>query len=208
VERALETVFAALPLVAAVLAVPQFLPQLIKVRRAGSMAGVSWSWAALTAVSNGGWLAYFTMSQLWTGLVPAVAACVLSGWLAAVLAQRLGGMPVRPALLALAWAGVLVATTVAFGRVGLGSAMAVAFTVQMTPPVLTVYRSADTSGVALGTWWMIFGELTCWGVFGLHEHDSRLIVLGATGVVASLLVIGRVAVARRRALPEPIMVTA
>jgi uncharacterized protein with PQ loop repeat len=202
------TVFAALPLAAAVLAVPQFLPQLARARRAQSIAGVSWSWAALTSVSNCGWLTYFSLSHLWTGLVPAVAACGLSGWLAVVLARRLGGVPVRPALLALGWAGVLVVSTVLFGRVGLGSAMAVAFAVQMTPPVLAVYRSADTSGVALGTWWMIFGELACWGVFGLHEHDGRLIVLGATGVVASVLVIVRVVVARRRALPEPIPVIA
>jgi uncharacterized protein with PQ loop repeat len=201
-------VFAALPLVAAALAVPQFLPQLAKARRSASMAGVSWSWAALTSVSNCGWLAYFSMSHLWTGLVPAVAACVLSGWLAVVLARRMGGVPVRPALLALGWAVILAASTVVFGRTGLGSAMAVAFTIQMTPPVLAVYRSADTSGVALGTWWMIFGELACWCVFGLHEHDVRLIVLGVTGVVASVLVIARVLVARRRVMSEPIVVTA
>ena len=44
----MQTVFALLPLVAAFLAVPQFLPQLARVRRAGTTAGVSWSWAALT----------------------------------------------------------------------------------------------------------------------------------------------------------------
>ncbi len=32
----------------------------------------------------------------------------------------------------------------------------------------------------------------CWGVFGLHQADPRLIVLGASGVVASLLVFARV----------------
>lgn len=56
----------------------------------------------------------------------------------------------------------------------------------------TVYRSPDTAGVFRGTWLLIFGELLCWGVFGVHEADPRLIVLGATGVVASLLVLARV----------------
>ena len=37
----MQTVFALLPLVAAVLAVPQFLPQLARVRAAGTTAGVS-----------------------------------------------------------------------------------------------------------------------------------------------------------------------
>jgi uncharacterized protein with PQ loop repeat len=41
-----------LPLVAAVLATPQFLPQLLRLRRTGETTGVSWSWAALTSVNN------------------------------------------------------------------------------------------------------------------------------------------------------------
>ena len=48
----------------------------------------------------------------------------------------------------------------------------------------------------------IFGELLCWGVFGIHEADPRLIVLGATGVVASLLVLARVS--WPRADPAPV----
>jgi hypothetical protein len=40
----------------------QFLPQLARVRRSGTMAGVSWSWAALTSVNNAAWLAYFALS--------------------------------------------------------------------------------------------------------------------------------------------------
>ena len=87
---------------------------------------------------------------------------------------------------------VLLTAAAAFGRAGLGSALAVAFALQVTPSVWTVYRSPDTAGVSRGTWLLIFGELLCWGVFGIHEADPRLIVLGATGVVASLLVLARV----------------
>ena len=101
-------------------------------------------------------------------------------------------MPKRPAVLASAWAVVLLTAAAAFGRAGLGSALAVAFLLQVTPSVWTVYRSRDTTGVSRGTWLLIFGELLCWGVFGIHEADPRLIVLGATGVVASLLVLARV----------------
>jgi uncharacterized protein with PQ loop repeat len=188
----MQMVFALLPLVAAVLAVPQFLPQLARVRRADTTAGVSWSWAALTSVNNAAWLGYFALSGFWTALVPAVSATVLSGLLAVVLARRGGGMPKRPVVLASVWAVVLLAATSAFGRTGLGSALAVAFLLQVTPSVWTVYRSSDTSGVSRGTWLLIFGELFCWGVFGIREADPRLIVLGATGVVASLLVLARV----------------
>ncbi len=188
----MQTVFGLLPLVAAVLAVLQFLPQLARVRRAGTTAGVSWSWAALTSVNNAAWLGYFALSGFWTALVPALSATLLSGQLAVVLARRGGGLPKRPLLLASAWAVVLLTAAAASGRTGLGSVLAVAFAVQVTPSVRAVYRSPDPAGVSRGTWLLIFGELLCWGVFGVREADPRLIVLGATGVLASLLVLARV----------------
>lgn len=198
----MHTLFTSLPLVAAVLAVPQFWPQLARVRRVGTMAGVSWSWAALTSVNNAAWLGYFALSGFWTALVPAISATVLSGLLAAELARRGSGMPKRPMVLTSVWAVVLLTVGVAFGRAGLGSVLAVAFLLQVTPSVWTVYRSRDTAGVSRGTWLLIFGELLCWGVFGVHEADPRLIVLGATGVIASLLVLARVS--WPRADPAPV----
>ena len=188
----MQTVYAVLPLLAAFLAVPQFLPQLARVRWAGTTAGVSWSWAALTSVNNAAWLGYFALSGFWTALVPAISATLLSGQLAVVLARRSGGIPKRPMALVSAWAVVLLSAAAAFGRTGLGSALAVAFALQVTPSVWTVYRSIDTAGVSRGTWLLIFGELFCWGIFGIHEADPRLIALGATGVAASLLVLARV----------------
>ena len=196
----MHAVFEALPLVAAFLAVPQFLPQLSRVRRTGTTAGVSWSWAALTSVNNAAWLGYFALSGFWTALVPAVSATVLSGLLAVMLARRGGGMPKRPAVLAVVWAVALLAAATS-GRTGLGSALAAAFLLQVTPSVWTVYRARDTTGVSRGTWLLIFGELLCWGMFGIHEGDPRLIVLGATGVVASLLVLARVSLPRADGAP-------
>jgi uncharacterized protein with PQ loop repeat len=193
----MQTVFASLPLLAAVLAVPQFLPQLARVRSTGTVAGVSWSWAALTSVNNAAWLGYFVLSGFWTAIVPAISATVLSGLLAVVLARRVGGVPKRPLLLTLVWAAILLTAGAAFGRTGLGSALTVAFLLQVTPSVWTVYRSRDTTGVSRGTWLLIFGELLCWGLFGIHEADPRLIVLGATGVMASVLVLARVSWLRR-----------
>jgi uncharacterized protein with PQ loop repeat len=192
----MQAIFALLPLVAAILAVPQFLPQLARVRRAGTVAGVSWLWAALTSVNNAAWLAYFTLSSFWTAIVPAMSATVLSGLLAVVLARRRGGVPRRSLALVSAWAVVLVIAGAGFGPTGLGSALAAAFLLQVTPSVWTVCRSSDTSGVSRGTWLLIFGELLCWGAFGIREADPRLITLGATGVAASMLVLVRVSLQR------------
>jgi uncharacterized protein with PQ loop repeat len=67
----MRAVLNSLPLVAAILAVPQFLPQLVRLQRRGDAPGVSWSWAALTSVNNAAWLGYFALFGFWTALVPA-----------------------------------------------------------------------------------------------------------------------------------------
>jgi hypothetical protein len=51
-----------LPIAAAAFAVPQFLPQLRKLRATGDTAGVSWSWATLTSVNNAAWFVYFVLA--------------------------------------------------------------------------------------------------------------------------------------------------
>jgi hypothetical protein len=124
--------------------------------------------------------------------VPAISATVLAGLLAVLLARRRAGFPRRSSALALAWAALLVTAAALFGRTGLGTALTAAFLLQVTPSVWTAYRTDHIAGISKSTWLLIFGELLCWGVFGVYESDPRLIVLGATGVTASLLVLARV----------------
>ena len=189
----MHAVFSLLPLAAAILAVPQFLPQLARLARTGETAGVSWSWAALTSINNAAWAGYFALSGFWTALVPAISATVLAGALAVMLARRGAGFPRRPAALALAWTALLITAASLFGRAGLGTALTVAFLLQVTPSVGRRTEPITPPASPKGTWLLIFGELLCWGVFGIYESDPRLIVLGATGVTASLLVLARVA---------------
>lgn len=183
-----------LPIAAAVFAVPQFLPQLVAVWRTGDVAGVSCSWAALTSVSNGGWIAYFALSRLWTALVPATSATVLAGVLAVLLGRR-GGIPRRAAAITVGWAALLALAWTIAGRTGLGTALTVSFVLQVAPSVWTAYRTQRPTGISRGTWLLILAELLSWGVYGLHKSDPRLTVLGWTGVAASLLMLARV---RRR----------
>jgi uncharacterized protein with PQ loop repeat len=192
----MRAVFSLLPLVAAILAVPQFLPQLARLARTGETAGVSWSWAALTSINNAAWAGYFALSGFWTALVPAISATALAGTLAVMLARRGARFPRRPAALALVWTALLITAASLFGRAGLGTALTAAFLLQVTPSVWTAYRADHTAGISTATWLLIFGELLCWGVFGIYHADPRLIVLGATGVAASLLILAQVATPR------------
>src|SRR5215470_7026312 len=107
------------PIAAAGFAVPQFLPQIRKLKATRDTAGVSTSWAALTGVNNAAWIAYFTMSRYWTALIPSSSATVLAGTLAAMLVRRRRPGPGPSALIG-AWAITLAAAGAAAGRAGLG----------------------------------------------------------------------------------------
>jgi uncharacterized protein with PQ loop repeat len=187
-----------LPLIAALFAVPQFLPQLAQLRRTGDTAGVSCAWAALTSVNNGAWTAYFALSRLWTALAPSISTTLLAGILASRLVRQ-GGLPPRAALSLTGWAALLAVSGGVFGRAGLGTVLTASFIVQTAPSVWRAYRSERVSGISAGTWLLILAELLCWGSYGTYELDPRLMVLGWTGVAASLLILTRVAAQVRRA---------
>ena len=179
------------PIAAAAFAIPQFLPQLLKLRRTDDTAGVSWPWATLTSVNNAAWFAYFALSAYWTALVPSASATLLAGALATMLARR-GQATARTAALIGAWAALLTAAFAVAGRSGLGTLLTAAFVLQVTPSIWTAYHTACPTGISQGTWVLILGELSCWASFGLHKSDPRLIVLGFTGVAASLLMLARI----------------
>jgi uncharacterized protein with PQ loop repeat len=179
------------PIAATGFAVPQFLPQIRKLRVTRDTAGVSSSWAALTSVNNAAWLAYFTMSRYWTALIPSSSATLLAGTLAVMLIRRRPPGP-RPSVLIAAWAITLAAAGLAAGRAGLGTLLTAAFLLQVTPSLWTAYRTARPTGISSGTWLLILGELSCWMIFGLHTSDPRLITLGASGIIVSALMLARI----------------
>ncbi len=188
-----------LPFAAAAFAIPQFLPQIAKLRNTEDTTGVSWPWAALTSVNNAAWLTYFTLAHYWTALVPAVSATTLAGVLATMLTRRVA-VRLRPAIAVCCWTGLLVAAFAAAGRVGLGTLLTGAFILQVIPSIWTAYRTQRPTGISRGTWLLILGELSCWLTFGLHESDPRLIVLGCSGLAAAILMLGRIETTRRRSV--------
>jgi hypothetical protein len=179
------------PIAAAAFAIPQFLPQLRKLRATDDTAGISWSWATLTSVNNAAWFAYFALSAYWVALVPSFSATLLAGALAAMLALR-GQAKARPAVLISAWAALLAAAVTVAGRTGLGTLLTAAFVLQVSPSIWMAYRTARPTGISQGTWLLILGEVSCWTSFGVHKSDPRLMILGFTGVAASLLMLARI----------------
>jgi hypothetical protein len=180
-----------LPLLAAGFAIPQFVPQIVRLRTTGDTAGLSWAWGALTSMNNAAWLTYFALSHYWTALVPSTSATTLASLLAVMLTMRLN---VRPTslLIVLCWAALLLTALAVGGRAGLGSLLAGAFVFQVTPSIWTAYRTRRPTGISRGTWTLVLAELSCWTTFGFYKSDPRLIVLGCTGVTASILMLARI----------------
>ena len=179
------------PLAATGFAILQFVPQISKLQGTEDTAGVSWSWAALTSVNNAAWFVYFALSGFWTALAASLSATLFAGALAIMLAFR-GHMKARPMLLIIAWAGLLIVGFASAGRAGLGTLLTAAFALQVTPSIWTAYRADRPTGISRATWMLVFGELSCWTIFAFHKSDPRLIVLGCTGVVASVLMLVRI----------------
>jgi len=124
--------------------------------------------AALTSVSNGGWIAYFALPIL-DRVGAGHIRDRLAGALAVLLARRGGvppgrrahrglGRPPRPFLGGPAAAG-------------LGTALTASFVLQVAPSVWTAYRTTGRPGSRRGTWSLILAELFCWGAYGLHKSD-------------------------------------
>jgi uncharacterized protein with PQ loop repeat len=173
-----------MPLVATVAAVPQLLPQLLRLIRSRRPDGVSPTWASLTAASNLGWLAYFTSTGLWTAMVPSATCGLLAG--AIVVALAGAGARVRwGATVGAAWLAVLAGAFLLAGPSGLGAVLTVAFLLQVTPSLRSAWRTASPVGVSRVTWGLICIEVVCWGTVGVFDARPPLIVLGATGSVAT-----------------------
>jgi uncharacterized protein with PQ loop repeat len=183
------------PIAATVFAVPQFLPQIRKLRATRDPAGVSWAWAVLTCLNNAAWIAYFALEHYWTALIPSSSATALAGTLAVLLClkdRRIEDRSkLRPSVPIATWAATLVAAYVILGRTGLGAVLTAAFVVQVAPSIWAAYRTERPTGISAGTWLLIGGELCCWLTFGLYKSDPRLITLGLTGVTASALMLAR-----------------
>jgi hypothetical protein len=178
------------PIAAGILAIPQFIPQLRIVRSDCAIDGVSGAWAALTSINNGAWTAYFALSHYSTPTISAAMVTLIAGILAIELARR-GRMTRTGGLLTCAWTALLILLGVALGRVALGAALAAAFIVQVSPSLITAYRTRHPTGISSGTWLLILGELICYGLYGIKTGDPRLIALGTVGTAASILMLAR-----------------
>jgi hypothetical protein len=90
----------------------------------------------------------------------------------------------------LTWAIVVLGAALLDRRL-LGAVLTAAFVVQVTPALVTAYRTNHPTGISQATWLLILGEVSCWSVFGAVNRDGPLVVLGMTGVTSALAILHR-----------------
>lgn len=171
---------------AVVVALTQPVPQIVRLLRTRSVAGVSGPTAWLGLVINAAWVAY----GLGRGLLPvAVLSIAYVIGYALIVALLVRGGNRHGIGLAAATAVVAAALTVTAGWAVLGTALAVTVGAQFVPQVLTAWRSEDLTGLSAGTYLVCAMDGLVWGGFGLLSGDGPLVLYGLVMVLVAVLVL-------------------
>jgi uncharacterized protein with PQ loop repeat len=191
----LEQVVTAL---AVVLALTQPIPQVVRVLRTRSIAGVSGptTWIGFTV--NLAWVSYGVAR----GLLPValLSGAYVAGYVAVgVLLVRAGNR--RGVATGLLAAVALAGVAAAGGWVVLGTLLALAVLPQFLPQVVHAWTADDLTGLAAGTYVVAALDGMVWGGFGLLVADGPLVLYGAVMcAVAVAVLVPRYRWAARQAL--------
>ena len=185
-----------LGLVSVVIAVWFALPQLLRLRRTGSAAGVSLESLVNSCISLVGWTAYgVAHANGWVVVasvvgIPAVVATL-------VLAVRQGHRLTWR--LPLIWATLLTLVAVVDRMLGtalIDLALGCSILWFVIPAALTAWRATDVSGLAPQTWFLLAAEGVIFGAYGWLAGVGADRVYGVAALLGSAAVLARIAVLR------------
>lgn len=174
---------------AVVLALTQPVPQVLRVLRTRSVAGVSGPTTWIGVVVNAAWTIYGIARDL-APVAVLSGAYVLGYVVVAVLLVRAGN---RLGLGTGVAAGALLAgATLLGGWALLGTLLALAVLPQFLPQVVEAWTADDLTGLAPGTYVLGLVDGVVWGGFGLVAADRPLVLYGVVMIsVASAVLLGR-----------------
>lgn len=172
--------------VAVVLAFSQPIPQIVRLVRSGSIAGVSATTTWLGLVINLAWATYGVARDL-----PSVAVLSLvyvAGYTAVAALLVRGGNRGGAAMGLGAGAAFAVIALLA-GWATLGTVLALVVGAQFVPQVLEAWRSTDLTALAPGTYVVSAIDGVIWGAIGLVSKDAPLVLYGVVMVTVAVLVL-------------------
>lgn len=182
---------------ATVLTCVLLIPQIARLLRTRRTEGVSPGWAVLGVVVNSGWLIFLAAEAVWLPILSCAIAEV--GFILTVWLLRRSGADVRAGVGAGAAAAAIVAVIGAgWGWTALGAALAVATMVQFLPSIAAAWRTYTPVGLSPATWTLTLAETVGWMAYGVLIDQIPIILYGLTGIAASVLILGRIAMTRSR----------
>ncbi|MDF1605339.1 PQ-loop domain-containing transporter [Nocardioides sp. YIM 152315] len=184
-----------LGLAATLLAVAYTLPQVRKLVRSGTAAGVSVAALANSTVSGTAWTAYGVVEhEVWV-ILPALLT--LPGTAGAMaIAWRRGGDRDRM-WLPVAWASALTALTALVPLLGsrpIVVALGCSITLMVVPAAATAWRSPDVSAIAASAWAMLIVDAALTGGYGLLADIDANLIYALVAASGSVLILTRLAV--------------
>jgi len=171
---------------AVVLALTQPVPQVIRLLRTRSTAGVSGPTAWLGLVINVAWMVYGVARAIPAVAVLSAAYVVGYGIISFLLVRHGNRRGIGAGAAAVAG---LCAVTAVGGWVVLGTVLALTVGVQFIPQVITAWRSEDLTALAPGTYLVCMLDGLVWGVFGVASADGPLILYGVVMVTVAVLIL-------------------
>ncbi len=98
----------------------------------------------------------------------------------------------------MAWLAMLLTVRWLGGPGSIAALLGVAYLVQLTPAVVTAWRTWSPSGIATSTWMLRLVESALWGTYGYVRGDPPLIVFGILGLAESTAILVRKVMTRHR----------
>ncbi len=187
------TLATAIGLAGTILAFAYTVPQLSKLIRLRSAAGVSIAALANSTISGVAWTTYGVLEHdVWVAVpafmaMPATAGAMVVAWFHGGSRERLW-MP-------LVWLATLATAAAAIPLVGsapitviLGASIAL----MITPAAATAWRSADVSALAASAWMMLIVDALLAGAYGVLADVAANLIYAAVATIGSLVILARV----------------
>ena len=187
------TVATAVGLAGTILAFAYTVPQLRKLLRTSSAAGISVAALANSTISGVAWTVFGVVEhEIWVALPAFTALPATAG--ALVLAWRRGGSRDRLWLPAVWLTTILVgAAAVPFaGMLPLTVLLGCSVALMITPAAITAWRSHDVSAIAASAWAMLIVDALLAGAYGMLAHIDANLIYAAVATAGSLIILIRI----------------
>lgn len=186
---ALPHLITLLGLLAATVGVASSVPQLQRLRRSGTTAGLSAASTTLGTVSVLAWLTYGTAEHDPAQMIANAPAALLAIATLVLLARHRG----RPVLLAVAAAGAVLVLGVLIGPgiAAVGALATTVGTVRQLPQVRLAVRGGDLRGLAPAGYALAMTSALVWSLYGIGRGDTAVVASSLLSLVCNAVVLSR-----------------